>query len=373
MTIRLSSLIWPSLTGALAALLVLQYFPDLIKTSDSRLEIVDISNQRTVATAIPSFSDAVERAAPSVVSIFTRSINTELATNAGSDSATDKRSAGSLINLGSGVIVSSDGYVITNNHVVTAADSVIVALRDGREQTAQIVGTDPETDIAVLKLDLTNLPTLPLVPSSTLKVGDIVLAIGNPFGVGQTVTQGIISGLDRNQLGLNTYEDFIQTDAAINPGNSGGALITAGGELVGINTAIFSKSGGSQGIGFAIPTDLVQQVMADLISVGRVIRGWVGVEAQGLSTTDAQAAGLTANQRGLVITGIYRDSPAQRAGLRPSDIILAINDRPIVGNGLEAMNYIAKVKPGEITYFTIYREGQQQSIEILTSERPKSR
>jgi len=370
MNARLTNLIWPSITGALVALLVLQYFPDLIKTPDTQLEIVDISDQRTVASAIPSFATAVERAAPSVVSIFTRS---ETLPSNSNDAQSEKTNSSSLINLGSGVIVSSDGYVITNNHVVTAATSVVVALRDGREQVAQIVGTDPETDIAVLKLDLNGLPNLPIVSSSTLKVGDIVLAIGNPFGVGQTVTQGIISGLDRNQLGLNTYEDFIQTDAAINPGNSGGALVTANGDLVGINTAIFSKSGGSQGIGFAIPADLVQQVMGDLISVGRVIRGWVGVEARGLTAAEAAQAGLSEGVRGLIISGIYRDSPAQRAGLRPSDVIIAINEQPIVGNGLEAMNYIAKVKPGEITYFTIYRDGEPQTLEILTSERPKSR
>ncbi|HSG04495.1 MAG TPA: PDZ domain-containing protein, partial [Marinobacterium sp.] len=176
-----------------------------------------------------------------------------------------------------------------------------------------------------------------------------------------------------NQLGLNTYEDFIQTDAAINPGNSGGALVTASGQLVGINTAIFSKSGGSQGIGFAIPADQVTAVMSDLIEKGRVVRGWVGVEAHGLSATEAAEVGLPLDQRGLMITGIYRDSPAQRAGIRPGDVLLEINDVAVRGSGLEAMNYIAKVEPGAVTYFTIFREGERQRLEILTSERPRSR
>lgn len=372
MNFRFAQFVWPSFTGILAAVLILQQFPDLLGQPASRLETVNISEQRAEALTIPSFASAVERAAPSVVSVFTRTQRPAATADNTQNPNTDEP-VGLLTNLGSGVIVTSDGYVITNNHVVAAAETIIVALRDGREQRARIIGTDPESDLALLKINLTDLPSLQLVSSSTLKVGDIVLAIGNPFGVGQTVTQGIISGLDRNQLGLNTYEDFIQTDAAINPGNSGGALVTASGQLVGINTAIFSKSGGSQGIGFAIPADQVTAVMNDLIAKGRVVRGWVGVEAHGLSATEALEVGLPANQRGLMISGIFRDSPAQRAGIRPGDVLLAINDIPVRDNGLEAMNYIAKVEPGEITYFTIYREGQTQRLEILTSERPQSR
>ncbi|NVK02765.1 MAG: trypsin-like peptidase domain-containing protein [Oceanospirillaceae bacterium] len=365
MGLRATQLLWPTITGVLAALFIVQQFPELLGERPSRLELVDLNEQRFEAQAIPSFAAAVDRAAPSVVSVFTR-------TNRVADD-TITPTSGVLNNLGSGVIVTSDGYVITNNHVVAAADRILIALKDGREQDARIIGTDPESDLALLKINLTDLPNLNLISSSSLKVGDVVLAIGNPFGVGQTVTQGIISGLDRNQLGLNTYEDFIQTDAAINPGNSGGALITARGDLVGINTAIFSKSGGSQGIGFAIPADQVTQVMQDLISKGRVVRGWVGVEAHGLTPTEAQEVGLDAKQTGLMISGIFRDSPAQRAGIRPGDVLLEINDTPVVGNGLEAMNYIAKVEPGEITYFTIYRNGEKQRLEILTSERPTSR
>ncbi len=365
MTLRPAQLLWPSLAGILAAVVILQQFPDLLSEPASRLEVVDVTEERISANAIPSFAAAVEQAAPSVVSLFTQS-------NSAADSEGSQAQA-LLNNLGSGVILTADGYIVTNNHVVAAADKVIVSLRDGRDQVAKIIGTDPESDLALLKIDLTGLPSLQLVSSSTLKVGDVVLAIGNPFGVGQTVTQGIISGLDRNQLGLNTYEDFIQTDAAINPGNSGGALITARGDLVGINTAIFSKTGGSQGIGFAIPSDQVVQVMNELIRYGRVVRGWVGVEAHALAATEAVEAGLPETQPGLMISGIFRDSPAQRAGLRPGDVILEINDLPDRGNGLEAMNYIAKVTPGEITYFTVFRAGETLRLEILTSERPRSR
>lgn len=365
MTLRPAQLLWPSLAGILAAVVILQQFPDLLNEPASRLEVVDVTEERINANAIPSFAAAVEQAAPSVVSLFTQS-------NSATNSEGSQAQA-LLNNLGSGVILTADGYIVTNNHVVAAADKVIVSLRDGRDQVAKIIGTDPESDLALLKIDLTGLPSLQLVSSSTLKVGDVVLAIGNPFGVGQTVTQGIISGLDRNQLGLNTYEDFIQTDAAINPGNSGGALITARGDLVGINTAIFSKTGGSQGIGFAIPSDQVVQVMNELIRYGRVVRGWVGVEAHGLAATEALEVGLPETQPGLMISGIFRDSPAQRAGLRPGDVILEINDLPVRGNGLEAMNYIAKVTPGEITYFTVFRAGETLRLEILTSERPRSR
>ena len=365
MSLRPTQLIWPSLAGILAAVLILQQFPTLLSEPASRLEVVDVTDERIAANAIPSFAAAVAQAAPSVVSLFTQS--------KASDSNSEANRSPILLNLGSGVILTADGYIVTNNHVVAAADKVIVSLRDGRERVAAIVGTDPESDLALLKVDLDGLPSLKLVSSTTLKVGDVVLAIGNPFGVGQTVTQGIISGLDRNQLGLNTYEDFIQTDAAINPGNSGGALITASGDLVGINTAIFSKTGGSQGIGFAIPSDQVVQVMNELIRNGRVVRGWVGVEAHGLAATEARDVGLPETQPGLMISGIFRDSPAQRAGLRPGDVILEINDRPVKGNGLEAMNYIAKVTPGEITYFTVYRAGETLRLEILTSERPRSR
>ena len=369
---------WPIVTGVLAALILMRLFPDLVSNVNT-VEIKEAKESRHFSGAY-SYADAVERAAPSVVNIYTRTVvdNEQRSTPLQDDPfykhyfSTEQSPSQERIqsSLGSGVIINKQGYVVTNNHVISGADSVIVALRDGRESIAKIVGTDPETDIAVLKIDLPDLPSITLASSGKLRVGDVVLAIGNPFGVGQTVTQGIISATDRNSLGLNTYEDFIQTDAAINPGNSGGALIDPNGNLVGINTAIFSKTGGSQGIGFAIPSDLTKQIMQDLIEHGRVIRGWVGVEAQALNSKLAESFGLDKEQHGLIIAGIYRDSPANKAGLRPGDVMLAINDRPIVDDGHEAMNTIARVKPGDKTKFTIFRDGKRLNIEVTTAERP---
>lgn len=365
MTRTLSQFIWPALVGVMASMLTVQYLPELIKQNPDEVRVVHLPQQRSEQTQATSYAPAVIKAAPSVVSIYTR---TERPRSPDSSALEIK-----LTNLGSGVIISDQGYVVTNNHVVAAANVIIVALNDGREGLAQVIGTDPDSDLALLKLELENLPGVTLISSDALQVGDVVLAIGNPFGVGQTVTQGIISGLDRNTLGLNTYEDFIQTDAAINPGNSGGALITADGFLAGINTAIFSKSGGSQGIGFAIPSDQVQQVMADLIRYGRVVRGWVGVEAHGITNEEHKAAGLSENQRGLFVSGVYQDSPALKAGVLPGDILTEINDTPVIGTGLEAMNYIARVRPGELVYFTVIRQGEEKQISITSSERPKSR
>lgn len=213
--------------------------------------------------------------------------------------------------LGSAVLMSPEGYLLTNNHVVAGADQIVVALKDGRETHARVIGSDPETDLAVLKIDLKNLPAITIGRSDTLRIGDIALAIGNPFGVGQTTTMGIISATGRNQLGLNNYEDFIQTDAAINPGNSGGALVDANGNLTGINTAIFSKSGGSQGIGFAIPINLAMEVMKSIIEHGQVIRGWLGIEVQPLTQELAESFGLS-GRPGIVVAGIFRDGPAQK-------------------------------------------------------------
>lgn len=369
---------WPVVTGVLAALLIMQLFPSVVApVTNVEIKETHSDNDRQ---AVFSYAHGVEQAAPSVVNIYTRTI------------VSDKEHSSPLLedplyrhyyqsqqpprreriqsSLGSGVIISDKGYVVTNNHVIAEADSVVVALRDGREAVAKIVGADPETDIAVLKIDLPNLPAITLSSSTDLHVGDVVLAIGNPYGVGQTVTQGIISATDRNSVGLNTYEDFIQTDAAINPGNSGGALIDPNGHLVGINTAIFSKSGGSQGIGFAIPSDLAKRIMQELIEHGRVIRGWVGVEAQALNPRLAESFGLDKDQHGLIIAGIYRNSPAYKAGLHPGDILLELNGQPIVDDGHQAMNTIAQAKPGETTRFTIFRDGKKHNIDVVTAERP---
>ena len=273
--------------------------------------------------------------------------------------------------LGSGVILSEQGYLVTNNHVIQDADSIVVALRDGREATAEVIGTDPETDLAVLKIELSDLPTITLYPSDKLNVGDVVLAIGNPFGVGQTVTMGIVSATGRNSLGINTYEDFIQTDAAINPGNSGGALVDAYGNLIGINTAIFSKSGGSQGIGFAIPSTLTKQIMRDLIQYGRVIRGWLGIEIQELTPELAESFGLQKMQ-GLIIAGVFRNGPAHQGGLQPGDIMLSINGVPI-SDGRQSMSDIARLRPDQTAEIAVLREGEKLSLTATVGERPKSR
>jgi serine protease DegS len=246
-----------------------------------------------------------------------------------------------------------------------------VALRDGREAQASVVGLDPETDLAVLKIELTDLPSITLAANDELRIGDVALAIGNPFGVGQTVTMGIISATGRNRLGLSTYEDFIQTDAAINPGNSGGALVDAHGNLVGINTAIFSKSGGSQGIGFAIPSSLARQVMQDLISHGRVIRGWLGVEIQELTPRLAESFGV-GERPGLIVAGIFRNGPAHQAGLQPGDILLQVEGEP-VSTSRATMNRIARFKPGQKIALGVLRDGHEMMVTASIGERPPSR
>jgi serine protease DegS len=252
--------------------------------------------------------------------------------------------------------------------VVAGADQIVVALKDGRETLARIIGSDPETDLAVLKIDLPDLPFIILGRSDNIRIGDVTLAIGNPFGVGQTVTMGIISATGRNQLGLNTYEDFIQTDAAINPGNSGGALVDAYGNLVGINTAIFSKSGGSQGIGFAIPVKLAMEVMQAIIEHGQVIRGWLGIEVQPLTPELAESFGLD-GRPGIVVAGIYRDGPAQKAGLQPGDLILTI-DGKAAGDGRRSMNQVARTRPGDTISIDVLRNGKPLQLTAEIGVRP---
>jgi len=273
-----------------------------------------------------------------------------------------------LSSLGSGVIVSAEGYVLTNHHVIRGADQIQVALRDGRETLAEVVGTDPESDLAVLRIELDDLPVIELTDSTKVAIGDVALAIGNPFGVGQTVTMGIISATGRSHLGLNAYEDFIQTDAAINPGNSGGPLINPAGAMVGINTAIFSRSGGSQGIGFAIPTNLARNILKELVTQGRVIRGWLGVEAQELNPELAASFGLQA-PRGVIIAGVVPGGPADQAGLKPGDVLLSIEGRPIL-DARETMSDIAAVEPGDSLPLTVVRDGEKLQLTVEVGERP---
>ena len=320
-----------------------------------------------------SLSSAAQKASPAVVSINTsqkrrgrpqdpwfRFFNGE---------EDDSPSAG----LGSGVIVSPEGHILTNNHVIEDADGIEVVLDDGRRASAKVIGTDPETDLALLQIGLDKLPVIVLGQSEGLQVGDIVLAIGNPFGVGQTVTSGIVSALGRNQLGINTFENFIQTDAAINPGNSGGALVDVNGQLMGINTAIYSRSGGNMGIGFAIPVSTARQVMQDLIQSGRVTRGWIGVEPQDISeelATTFKLPGLRqGNVQGVVITGVLRDGPAAQAGVRPGDVITQVNQQA-VGNVSELLSRVASLRPGQPATLQVWRPQGPVSLNVTPGQRP---
>ncbi|MBE0399155.1 Do family serine endopeptidase [Halomonas sp. FME1] len=394
--------LWPVITGVLIALLILPGLPDLLSnpfqspaTQETTPAVVTVpavvepSPNRPapeIHQAEPmarnqgpsSYSYAVDQAAPAVVNIYSSRIVErdqhplmsdpffqQFFDDQGDDTTTHQRM---LSSLGSGVIVSDDGYVLTNHHVINGADEIQVALRDGRETLAEVIGTDPESDLAVLRIELDDLPVIELTDSADVAVGDVALAIGNPFGVGQTVTMGIISATGRNHLGLNAYEDFIQTDAAINPGNSGGALVNPDGALVGINTAIFSRSGGSQGIGFAIPANLAHSILDELVTQGRVIRGWLGIEAQALSRELAASFGLQTPQ-GVIVAGVVSDGPADEAGLEPGDVLLAVNGQAIL-DARTAMSDIASIPPGTSLPLTIVRSGERMDMTLVVGERP---
>ena len=324
-----------------------------------------------------SYAPSVERASPAVVNIYTAKTITRRA-HPLLDDPLFRELFGELAgprqrrqtSLGSGVIVSRDGYVLTNHHVVEGADEIELLLADGRTTRARLIGSDPDTDLAVLRVKLDELPAIVLGDSEGLRVGDVVLAIGNPFGVGQTVTQGIVSATGRSRLGINTYENFIQTDAAINPGNSGGALINAYGELVGINTAIFSKSGGSQGIGFAIPVALARQVLEQIIEHGRPLRGWLGVEIQDVTPELAESFRL-AEPRGALIAGVLRHGPAHRSGLQPGDVITQADQRP-VHDATDLLNHVAQHPPGTVLRLEGTRDARPLSLEVVVGERPRS-
>ncbi|MDZ7803185.1 S1C family serine protease [Thiohalophilus sp.] len=325
-----------------------------------------------------SYADAVEAAAPAVVNIHTKKIVTREAhpllddpvfrhffgDNFGGPREREET------NLGSGVIISEQGYILTNNHVISDAEEIRIALPDQRSATATVVGTDPDTDLAVLKVELDALPVITLGRSDQLRVGDVVLAIGNPFGVGQTVTSGIVSATGRNMLGISTFENFIQTDAAINPGNSGGALITANGELIGINTAIFSRSGGSQGIGFAIPTSLARDVMQQIIEHGEVKRGWLGVAIQNINDNLAESLDLDEDQKGVIITSILNQGPADDADLQPGDVITQIDDRAVT-DVASALDIISSHRPGDRITINIIRQGKSMEKAARVTQRPK--
>ena len=366
---------WPLLAGVLIAMLIIQRYPQWVGLPTLDVNLQQAPQTSAVVQGPVTYADAVTIAAPAVVNLYTTKVinkpahplfeDPQFRRYFGDNGPKQRRMESSL---GSGVIMSPEGYILTNNHVTTGADQIVVALRDGRETLARVVGSDPETDLAVLKIDLKSLPAITLGRSDGLRVGDVALAIGNPFGVGQTVTMGIISATGRNQLGLNSYEDFIQTDAAINPGNSGGALVDANGNLTGINTAIFSKSGGSQGIGFAIPVKLAMEVMKSIIEHGQVIRGWLGIEVQPLTKELAESFGLT-GRPGIVVAGIFRDGPAQKAGLQLGDVILSIDGAP-AGDGRKSMNQVARIKPTDKVAILVMRNGKEIKLSAEIGLRP---
>ena len=316
-----------------------------------------------------SFAPAAKKAAPAVVSINTSKAVRHPRSNDPwfqfffGDQGTQEQAG-----LGSGVIISTDGYILTNNHVVEGADDIEVTLTDSRQAKAQVIGTDPETDLAVLKIALDKLPVIVLGNSDQIDVGDRVLAIGNPFGVGQTVTSGIVSALGRSQLGINTFENFIQTDAAINPGNSGGALVDVNGNLLGINTAIYSRSGGSMGIGFAIPVSTAKMVLDSIVKDGHVTRGWIGVEPNELSPELAETFGVKAGA-GVIVTGVLQAGPAAQAGMRPGDVILQVQDKP-VRTVSELLTTVAGLTPGTAADFLLRRGDGEVTIKVTPTARP---
>ncbi|MFM2262320.1 MAG: hypothetical protein RI959_996 [Pseudomonadota bacterium] len=317
-----------------------------------------------------SYSAAAQIAAPAVVSINTSKAPERDPRN--NDPwfrffFGDGADASPQTGLGSGVIVSPAGYILTNNHVVEGADEIAVQLKDGRTALASVMGTDPETDLAVLRIDLENLPVIVLGDSDALEVGDVVLAIGNPFGVGQTVTSGIVSALGRSELGINTFENFIQTDAAINPGNSGGALVDVNGHLMGINTAIYSRSGGNMGIGFAIPSSTARSVMESIARDGRVIRGWIGVEPQELTPQLAQTFGLD-GQQGVVITGVLQNGPAAQAGMRPGDVIVSVAGTRVT-NVPGLLRAVAALTPGQSASIDVLRRQGVVALKVTAGRR----
>ncbi len=354
--------------------------PGLLPFDGAAVTIREAANEVAQSRApwqVASYAYAASKSQPSVVNIFTsKEIRSQR--NPLMDDPLFRRFFGDrfpidnrpqrVSNLGSGVIVSEDGFILTNHHVVEAADEIQVALSNGLTLDAKVVGTDPETDLAVLKVKRDQLPAITFANSDMQRVGDVVLAIGNPFGVGQTVTMGIISALGRSHLGINTFENYIQTDAAINPGNSGGALVDVSGNLVGVNTAIFSRSGGNLGIGFAIPISIVRQVMREIIANGTVTRGWVGIEVQEITPEVAESFGLKSTD-GALIAGVLRSGPADRAGIRPGDVLIAVGGKPVKDSS-SLLNLIAALPPDKVVLLNLIRAQKEMKLPVTIEKRP---
>lgn len=344
-----------------------------IKHATFPVQIQDTQSEIQISS---SYRVAAYKAMPSVVNIFTRTdththkksfIENPFFRKFFGDQFEDKQD-NTQFSLGSGVIISPQGYILTNNHVIESADIIEVALADGRKASANVVGIDRETDLAVIKINLSRLPAIILAHADQATVGDIVLAIGNPFGVGQTVTMGIISALGRNHLGINTFENFIQTDAAINPGNSGGALVDTNGNLLGINTAIYSRTGGNLGIGFAISVSTIKNVMEDIINYGQVVRGWIGVEPQEITPELVEGLGLL-KKTGTIIAGVLKNSPADKAGIKPGDILISI-DNKIVRDTAEMLNLITQLIPNKTIKMTVLRKTKKIVLNVIVGKRP---
>ena len=369
-----------AVTVSVAVLFVLNTLkPEWVKGAApaSVVAILEAPEAGSVPAGAGSYAGAAKRSMPAVVHIYT---SKDVARprhpllddpifrhffGGQQDNAPMQRASG----LGSGVIASPDGFILTNNHVIEAADEIEVALNDGRKFPAKLVGRDPETDLAVLKLQGNGqLPAITFAAKDEVEVGDIVLAIGNPFGVGQTVTMGIVSALGRSQLGINTFENYIQTDAAINPGNSGGALVDSHGNLVGINTAIYSRSGGSLGIGFAIPVSIARNVLEQIVATGEVTRGWIGVEIQEITTELAESFGIP-DVDGALIAGVLRGSPAERAGIRPGDILIGVNGTAI-RNPKGMLETVAGLPPGRNAQFRVRRAETELDLQVQIGRRP---
>ncbi len=365
-------------TICLAVLFVVSTLrPDLLSWN-VRGNVVPVKEPQPEAPArtITSFSEASRKAMPAVVNIFT-SQEVKRPRHPFMDDPVFRYFFGEQLDpgvqrregLGSGVIVSDQGYILTNHHVIESVDQIEVALADARKVPARVVGTDPETDLAVLKIELQKLPSITFGRAEQLRVGDIVLAIGNPFGVGQTVTLGIVSGLGRSHLGITTFENFIQTDAAIHPGNSGGALVDVNGNLVGINTAIYSQTGFSMGIGYAIPVSIARQVMEQIIRQGSVTRGWIGVGVQDVTKELAESFKLR-GAAGVLISQVERGGPADNAGVKLGDILLAVNDRP-VADTTGMLNQIASLQPGQQAKLKLVRNQAETELTVTVGRRPK--
>jgi len=372
-----------SVTVMLAMVFIVATLKPLWLTSSPRSAAIATTQSASTASQVPrpagSLSEAARVASPAVVSINTRQKKQrhrrgdpwfKFFHGPGDESEQD--------GLGSGVIVSPDGYILTNHHVIEEAEDIEVVLLDGRTAAAKVIGVDPDTDLALLHIQLENLPSIVLGNLDNLQVGDVVLAIGNPFGVGQTVTSGIVSALGRNHLGINTFENFIQTDAAINPGNSGGALVDVNGQLMGINSAIYSRSGGSMGIGFAIPVSTAKSIMESLRKEGKVTRGWLGLEPSELSAESARAVGIAEVSQtgklpqGVLIAGVLQNGPAAKAGIKSGDVITQVASQP-VKNVADLLSQVAALQPGQSSQLQVLRGQQVLQLTVSPGTRPVRR